>query len=439
MASHVNPDYIIINVPGNSVNDVKQYNDPETEDIIKFRNTVRKLKEIPKHEQKSIQWLKQRSQFIGGSEAGTLIDANHYEPYYKLIVKKISEVPFLNFSAVYVGNKYETIATMLYEYLMNVRVDEYGFIPHNNISFIGASPDGIIGEYKYDKKHKTGLVGRMVEIKCAVTRKINMDPTAELLEIVPIYYYPQVQQQLEVCDLEECDFWQVKPTEYNNRKEFEEDISSKYPFKTKDNKFKGCVIQILPIDKFKGISLIAPDKKLQNKIYANAKFIYPPRLDMTFEELRKWVKYVKNQKIPKGLEEYYQMRPGFGFHKVFYWKVDYGRCVTCYRDREWFKKYYPKYEKTWEYVMFLREHPVQKNIILKYIEFAERNKKFFRETESSTINDAIIKAIDQICTLDINSEQVKKICENAGLRFDDNGDIESDDECEFPGYVICND
>ena len=57
------------------------------------------------------------------------------------------------------------------------------------------------------------MVGRMLEIKCPLTRKIKTSGEVDG-EICPHYYYCQVQQQLECCDLEYCDFWQCSLQEF---------------------------------------------------------------------------------------------------------------------------------------------------------------------------------------------------------------------------------
>ena len=90
---------------------------------------------------------------------------------------------------------------------MNVSTSEFGLIGHPKYSFLGASPDRICNHYKLDGIHKSKYVGRMLEIKCPLVRKIKMSgPIVD--NICPIYYWIQVQLQLECCDLEECDFWQ---------------------------------------------------------------------------------------------------------------------------------------------------------------------------------------------------------------------------------------
>ena len=47
--------------------------------------------------------------------------------------------------------------------------------------------------------------GLLIEIKCPLTRKIEAK--------VPKHYLPQVQLQLEITDLEECDFIQYRPAD----------------------------------------------------------------------------------------------------------------------------------------------------------------------------------------------------------------------------------
>ena len=104
------------------------------------------------------------------------------------------------------------------ENIYNVKVDEYGLIPHlpePRVSFIGASPDGIASHYKLDNSF-SDRIGRMLEIKCPYSRKIITEGEIDGT-ICPHYYWCQVQQQLECCDLDYCDFWQCNLKEYKDR------------------------------------------------------------------------------------------------------------------------------------------------------------------------------------------------------------------------------
>ena len=70
-----------------------------------------------------------------------------------------------------------------------------------------------------------------------------------------IYYWCQVQQQLECCNFETCDFWQVNIKEYDSREKYLQDLnldtvltegdkSERIPIDPKI--CKGCIIQLLP-------------------------------------------------------------------------------------------------------------------------------------------------------------------------------------------------
>jgi len=190
---------------------------------------ISQLKKIKIPEQRTTEWYAQRGRMITASDIATAIGANPHEPQFHLIMKKITEVPFLGAKACYHGKKFEHIATMIYQYRMNVIVHEYGCVEHPSCC-VGASPDGIVDEFKLDGNHKTELVGRMLEIKCPESRQINMK-SDNIMDIVPCYYYPQIQIQMECCNLDECDFWQCDIKEYRNFEEFLSDTDPKEPFR----------------------------------------------------------------------------------------------------------------------------------------------------------------------------------------------------------------
>ena len=106
----------------------------------------------------------------------------------------ISNIPS-NPDASYVrGTRYEPIIRNLYSKLNdNVEIGEYECIPHPTYSFIGASPDGII----LNGKNK----GTMLEIKCPQPESAIKDGKTVRPE-----YWDQIQVQLNVCDLMECNY-----------------------------------------------------------------------------------------------------------------------------------------------------------------------------------------------------------------------------------------
>ena len=419
-------------------------------------------KSIPQFEQKSDEWLNQRKHYIGGSEAGAFLGYNHYEPQYKAIQKKLINIPIINKIHTYHGNKYEDVAILVYEWLRNIRVDSYGFLPHNilpnnikvnnrkNINFIGASPDGITSDYKYDRIHKTKENGIMIEIKCPPNRKINMNLDTTLIQngkdngIIPIYYYYQVQQQMETCELDETDFFQIKLIEYKDTKKykarelFNKDTDPNCYYKSKDGKFKGAVIQILP-NSFKGKPVNntifdTPElKSLQQQIYDQAKFIIQPKLDMSPKEIKKWIIDVKNNNIPNNIsnfdkENHYIIKNGYSFHKVFYWKLDHGRCTRVKRNINEFNNNLCIYNKMWGYVNFLRNNIKQQNTYINIcnhinqcIEQFNKYNYNFNEQHNYllTQNNIIMNILKLMMDNDFDSNIVQNAINEYKKYFDD--------------------
>jgi putative phage-type endonuclease len=223
---------------------------------------------------------------------------NPYEPVESFILKKCDpDHKFLDNQNVYHGKKFELIATLIYEYINNVKVVEFGALPSDKYEILGASPDGICSCQTLDYKFSP-LLGRMLEIKCTVQRKIYTEGKIAG-EICPFYYYCQVQQQLECCDLEKCDFWQCKITEYKDRTDYlsDECLNTNHtngiddPNKKGYSTFekieidtkikKGVLLKFLPkiwIPEFDGDS-----------IEWKSKFIYPSNLLMTELEYDIWI------------------------------------------------------------------------------------------------------------------------------------------------------
>jgi putative phage-type endonuclease len=156
--------------------------------------------------QRSDDWYKVRHDIITASNVGSILDANPYLSKYDLLTQKCKDFEEVNNTPTHAtawGIKYEDTAIEIYENLVNEKVYPVGLFIHDQYPWLGASPDGLRDS------------GKLVEIKCVWRRKIN--------DNVPLYYWMQVQIQLEVCDLEECDLFQCKFTEYKNKTEYNRD------------------------------------------------------------------------------------------------------------------------------------------------------------------------------------------------------------------------
>jgi putative phage-type endonuclease len=388
-------------------------NDTSDADIQRRTEIIKQLKEIKVPAQRTKEWFAQRDRMITASDIGTAIGVNPYEPQYMVILKKITDIPFLGLKAAHHGKKYEHIATQIYSCRMDVQVGEYGCIEHP-CGFLGASPDGIVDVFKRDGIHKTKLVGRQLEIKCVDTRKINMESN-DIRKIVPEYYYPQPQIQMQCCNLDECDFWQCNIKEYASRQEFMSDTDPNTPFMSLSTGFeKGVLIQLIPID-------VHSKTSRQNTIYNHAKFIYPERIDMSPSECDEWIIATTTT---------YHLDPqyaNYAIDQVIYWHLVESRCVTIKRDDAWFVKHYPTLEQMWKYVNFFRKNETQKQLLIQYIEHIKPFKN---------ANNLVMKVAQQL--FDTGNKKYKTILANVTNEIADfakpNASNEDDD---FNGFTVC--
>jgi putative phage-type endonuclease len=266
---------------GSWVHDENQVDDKWNEENKRISKILQKLLDVEYPAQRSPKWFEMRESSITASDSGCVLGDNSHEPPYKIYVKKLLKPPFEANLMCYHGTKLEEIATNVYRYRMNARVEDFGLVKHPKYHFLAASPDGIVGITKLNGKNKTKYVGTMLEIKCPAIRKIRDDDPFYNIK----YYWDQVQLQLECCDLEECDFWQNTITEYTSREQFIKDTDLEEPFRSKKTGMeKGCLIQLLPRNKMEEAI-----ENYDNTICAYSKHLYPPKIDMSPLECDIWI------------------------------------------------------------------------------------------------------------------------------------------------------
>ena len=142
-------------------------------------------------EQRSPEWLELRENMITASDVASALGENRYETPDAFIKKKVLRTIWAGNAATEHGTKLEPLVRALYDERTGRKTHEIGLVQHRLYPWLGASPDGVTED------------GLLVEIKCPLTRKIEPK--------VPKHYLPQVQLQLEITDLEECDFVQYRP------------------------------------------------------------------------------------------------------------------------------------------------------------------------------------------------------------------------------------
>lgn len=344
----------------NSKNDLisHQYNYPDTtykESIyIDRQKQVNKLKKLPQPEQKSIEWIKERMNCLTATAIAIALDEDPYSHPAELLLDKNGKgVPFVENANVHHGKKCEHLGTMRYSFRYNIIVGEYGLIRHDKCKFIGASPDGICEENAMNDNKLSKLVGRLLEIKFPKTRQIKT--TGDLDgDICPHQYYMQIQTQLFVTGLDECDFLQCKIEEYDSWEDFIQDSDPLiFGLSKKTNLEKGCMIQLLP-KKMIGTG----DPKM---CLYNAQYIYPPRLHMTSDEIEKWI---SNEILHFHKNE---LSVNYMIDRIIYWRFSQITCNLIKADTKLFESKIPIIKQFWDYILFYKQHTNKLDNLVKYI------------------------------------------------------------------------
>jgi putative phage-type endonuclease len=237
-------------------------------------------------------------------------------------IKEIKEVVMVNTNTtLHWGQKYEPLSVKYYEHVYGTKIEDFGCIQHDTYLFLGASPDGInVGP-------ETTRYGRMLEIKNIVNREIDGIPKKE--------YWIQMQLQMEVCDLDECDFLETKFTEYSDSNSYENDTSTEI-YEDEDGV------------EFNNICLSKDNKMKGEIIYFHTKegkpfYVYKP-LDIIHPlDIIEW-----REKVIDCYTQNNQL--SYTFMKTLYWKLQEVSCVLVCRNRQWFKDNIKDLDQLWSTV-----------------------------------------------------------------------------------------
>jgi putative phage-type endonuclease len=154
-----------------------------------YKKQLEYLKSLPIIEQRTEIWYQTRQTLITASDFAQALDEAKFGTKKQLLIKKAGydeETFDPNLPPLKWGTMFEQVACDLYKMRNVMNVYEFGLIKHPEISHFGASPDGITS------------MGVMLEIKCPYKRKVD--------GTIPTQYFYQIQGQLEVCGLHECDY-----------------------------------------------------------------------------------------------------------------------------------------------------------------------------------------------------------------------------------------
>jgi putative phage-type endonuclease len=313
----------------------------EDTNIINENNNIKEnkiigLREIPQPVQRTPEWYQFRWNLITASNAWKAFESQStinqliYEkcqPIKKLDDNGDEDVKLVNTNtSLHWGQKYEPLSVLIYEHKYNTKVEDFGCIQHPTYKFIGASPDGIIVNKNCDR------YGRMLEIKNVVSRDINGIPKKE--------YWIQMQLQMEVCDLDECDFLETKFTEYTDYSAYKDDIT----------------------DKMKGVIIYFHTK--EGKPF----YVYKPLTIIEETDVTKWE--------DDTLSLYQSEEYNYTYMKFIYWKLDVFSCVLVLRNKDWFKNNIPQLEKVWKIIEQERVSGYEHRAPVKKVKKEEGNKPF---------------------------------------------------------------
>ena len=288
------PDTIIINKPN----------------VKSIKKKIKNYETMEQPEQRTPAWYNFRWTCLTASSIWKALDTD--SNVNQLIVSKCVPINPKKYetvntsSAIHNGHRFEPLSTMWYEKRFNTIVGEFGCIRHPNISFLGASPDGI----NIDPKNPR--YGRAVEIKNPVNRELTGIPKKD--------YWIQMQLQMEVWDLDSCDFLETCFKCYENMDEFDKDGDF---IKTKDGKLKGIIIQF----------------------YGDGQPVYKyPPLECSRKEFDEW--------YDKTLDE----NPTLTWTQNIYWYLNEWSCVLVPRNKPWFDHVLPRFKKVWNTILKERDN-----------------------------------------------------------------------------------
>jgi putative phage-type endonuclease len=290
--------------------------------LAKLREKIIYLQNVPQPEQRTAAWYNFRYKYLTASSIWKAFISEStrnqliYDKCKPLNVEKYSHTSMD--SPMHWGHKYEPVSVQLYEYLYKTAVSDFGCIPHATLDFLAASPDGI------NTLETSDRYGRMLEIKNIVNRDIDGVPKME--------YWIQMQLQLEVCNLNECDFLETRFKEYadeeayllDSYREVEvEDANSLNVNKTQEGQQKGMMIQFI--------------------VHGQPFYEYAP-LNATKAELTAWEAAM--------MEKHHNHM----WCKNIYWWLDELSCVLVLRNKFWFKAAVPILTDLWKTIEHEKNH-----------------------------------------------------------------------------------
>lgn len=275
-----------------------------------------KLRAAPQPEQRTDEWYKHRHELITASSAWKALASpaqqaslirekckplqNHNTDMVSGSSRPVEDLGRL--SSLQWGVVFEHVTAEIYAWKNNgVTIEEFGCIRHfdDDCRFLGASPDGIVVAPVSSPKY-----GKLIEIKNIVNRDIDGIPKEE--------YWVQMQLQMEVCDLDECDFVETRFKEFEDGETgFFSDTSL-----LDDDKHRGVILS------FANVNMTTMETRIQRVYMPVDPAIVNYRDKSAVDE---WINQTRNtMRAQKWMLNY-----------TLYWYLDQYSCIPVERNRPW--------------------------------------------------------------------------------------------------------
>lgn len=154
-------------------------------------------------------YKERRKQMLTASNAGEILGKQDKTSNVALLDKLLDPPDISKKPAIVWGHNNESKAIKLYEKQTGVKVEKAGMFVSLEFGGIGASPDGLVGEFGLIEV-KCPYIERFGEPKDTVERKtfpVNFNEKKQAFMLSQTSnYYNQVVTQLHVCDRDWCDF-----------------------------------------------------------------------------------------------------------------------------------------------------------------------------------------------------------------------------------------
>lgn len=153
--------------------------------------------------QRTEEWYKEAQHMLTASEFADIFSAPRTRGH--LVMSKVAEpqpmnrrlaCPTASLSPFDWGIRFEPVVKQILEGLWGARIEDCGRVYHPTLERLAASPDGVILAATDPVR-----VGRLVEIKCPISRKVGQG--------IPFKYWCQMQIQMEVSGIHECEYVEI--------------------------------------------------------------------------------------------------------------------------------------------------------------------------------------------------------------------------------------